>query len=57
MFTQFNPNNSLQIKAGYSMIGFTVFNILVNTTIMAVKTVGKVKSKIKMIKAKTLFLL
>ena len=57
LFTGFNPNNKLQIKAGYSMIGVTVLNIFVNTTIMFVKTIGKVKRMIGTYRRKVTFYL
>ena len=43
MFTDFEYKKDMQEKAGYSMVGVTALNVVVNTFFMIWKTYDKVK--------------
>lgn len=54
LFTPWEANIDTQFLVGYSMIGVTATNIIVNTGIMFIKTIGKVKRTYRMVKQKIL---
>ena len=52
LFTDYAPDEDTQYKGGWSIIGITVLNIVVNMGVMMVFTVRKIKLKFKRFRQK-----